>query len=87
MNTLSIDTHKFVRMLRDKGVSEEQAEAIVQVVTEVSEAHSNNVASKEDLKFEIAQVMLKIEACKNELLKWIVPLILGIYALVAFKIF
>ena len=44
MNTLSIDTHRTIQKLMKKGYTEEQAEGLIDALTE------SNIATKNDLK-------------------------------------
>lgn len=65
MNTAAVtfDTHKFIKHLRDKGISEPQAEAIVEVVTQARENDMLSAATKADLR----ELELQIEAKLKDL--------------------
>ncbi|KAF0138103.1 MAG: hypothetical protein FD153_1515 [Rhodospirillaceae bacterium] len=54
MTTITFDTLRFVRTLRDAGVEERQAEAIADAVKEA--ASDSDLATKADLRTEVAAV-------------------------------
>ena len=68
------NTHRLVTRLQDRGFTEEQAEGITEVIQEIDLAE---VTTKGDL----LQLELKLEKqiadAKAEILKWVVPLMLG----------
>jgi len=70
MATLTLNTHDFVTELVAAGVPENQAEAITHGL---SKANLENVATKRD----ISELRLEIRDVKIDMLKWIVPLLLG----------
>jgi hypothetical protein len=60
MATITFDTHKFIRRLRDSGISEEQAEAIADAFRE---AHLEaEVATKSDLRELEYRLVIKLGA-------------------------
>ena len=60
MPTISFDTHKFIRRLREAGISEEQAEAIAEAFRD---AHIEaEVATKTDLRELDYRVIIKLGA-------------------------
>jgi hypothetical protein len=60
MATITFDTHKFIRRLRDSGISEEQAEAIADALRE---AHLEaEVATKSDLRELEYRLVIKLGA-------------------------
>ncbi len=69
MATITLDTYKFIEKLRSSGIPESQAKAIADGIQEID---LGRVATKEDL--------LELKA---DLLKWIVPIMLGQAALIA----
>jgi hypothetical protein len=69
MATLIIDTHNFITRLKEAGMEEKQAEAIVDGIRSIN---LENVASKADL--------IKL---KSDLLMWLIPLLLGQIAVFA----
>lgn len=77
MATITFDTHKFVRRLQQAGVSEAQAEAIVDALREAyGEAE---LATKQDLRALEMKLETRFEALKGEmtLIKWMLGLLLG----------
>lgn len=66
MATVTFDTHKFVTRLKATGLSEQQAEEVVAVVTEAKDA--NELVTKTDLTAALAET-------KAEIIKWVVGLI------------
>lgn len=60
MATITFDTHKFIRRLRDSGMSEQQAEAIADAFRE---AHLEaEVATKNDLRELEYRLVIKLGA-------------------------
>ena len=64
MNTVAIDTHKTVRKLMEKGFSEEQAEGVIDVLTE------SELVTKSDLKVALAEQT-------TTTVKWVAALLLA----------
>lgn len=82
MATITFDTRKAVRHLQDAGFSDTQADAMVDTLTE---AFTDTVATKADLKAEIGSVRAEIADLKAEVFRalWIqgagiVALIVGL---------
>ncbi len=63
MSTLVIDTHNFITRLKEAGMEEKQAEAIVNGIKDINLEHA---ATKED-----------IAELKADLFKWLIPILLG----------
>ncbi len=60
MATITFDTHKFIRRLRESGIPEEQAEAIAEAF---STAHmETEVATKPDLRELEYRLVIKLGA-------------------------
>ncbi len=72
MTTLTIDTYRISQKLLAKGYTKEQAEGFIDVIQDIN---LNEVSTKGD-----------IESLKSDILKWIIPLIFGLYGLIIFKI-
>ena len=66
MATITFDTHKFITRLKATGLSEQQAEEVVAVVSEAQDA--SQVVTKNDLTAALAET-------KAEIIKWVVGLI------------
>ena len=73
MITLTIDTHKFITRLKAAGMEEEQAIAIAEGFKEID---LQTVVTKDDLRIAIAEL-------KADLLKWLIPVLLGQIAVFA----
>ncbi len=88
VHNIMFDTHKYIKQLQSKGFKEAQAASIVELVSE-SRAHDlSNLATKEDIanvRGEISNVRGEIKDVKFDILKWIIPLILGLMLEIWFK--
>ena len=73
MAAVPFDTLKFAERLKAGGFTEQQAKAAAEAF---ADATSQELVTKADLKAEIAEL-------KADLLKWLVPLLLGQAALIA----
>lgn len=80
MASVTFDTHKFVRKLREAGFEERQAEAITEALSSANE--SVELVTKSDLHAELAPL-------KAELLvvKWMLGLLLAGVASLVLKAF
>lgn len=77
MTALTFDTHFFVKKLTKEGISEKQAEAIVEFVREIRETDLNTAVTKGDLRelelklqAEITNVKVEIFNVKADIIKW-----------------
>lgn len=77
MAAVTFDTHLFVRRLRETGITEPQAEVIIDVMRDA--VASSEVATKNDvevvkleLKRDIETVRKKIAETKSEIVRWVV---------------
>ncbi|MBU6225718.1 MAG: DUF1640 domain-containing protein [Burkholderiales bacterium] len=77
MTTVTFDTHKFVKELRDAGVPELQAEAFVRAQQEIlSQALDTTLATRADIngiKTEIALMDAKVDK-----LSWMMGILIAI---------
>ena len=72
MTTISFDTHKFVKDLRDAGIPESQAEAFVRAQQEMlSQALDTTLATKRDVE---------VVDDKIDQLRWMVGVLIAIAA-------
>lgn len=92
---IAMDTLKAYEALTAADMPEKQAKAMVAIVQELQEARLANVATKEDIvavRSEIREVRselremesrleARIERIKFDLLKWLIPFLLGQLAL------
>ena len=74
MSTITFDTYDFIERLKSSGIEETQAKAIADGLKEIDLEY---VASKED----IVTVREDMKNLEIRLLKWLIPLFLGQYAL------
>lgn len=66
---VAFDTHRFVKNLTASGFTEKQAEALAHEQVQLLNA---NLATKADILAIKAELEVKIETVKGELLKWMV---------------
>ncbi len=74
MSTITFDTHKFIRKLRDAGFDEDKAEA---VAASFQEAQSDALPVTRD------HLDARIYEMENRLVKWGGGLVLGQFAMIA----
>ena len=93
MSSPSFDTHAFIKRLKDAGISEIQAEAHTEALTQALEqfrieARLADLASKRDLKeVEVrleariaeteSRLGIRIKEIETSLLKWVIGLLLA----------
>ena len=78
MASLIFDTHKFIRRLRDAGIEEKQAEAIVEAFQE-SQADMQPVTKD----YFDSKLKAEIESAKGDIIKWVAGLLIAQAALLA----
>lgn len=84
MGTVTFDTLKFVNRLKDSGISEEQAQAIVEAQREsLAESLESQLATKSDIN----DLKLDINDVKSEvrLVKWMIALVIIVNVLPVLK--
>lgn len=52
MKTVTLDTHKFILLLQEKGFSREQAEGLIEAVQQID---TSELITKTDLQLELAK--------------------------------
>jgi hypothetical protein len=65
MNTFAIDTYKTINNLKAKGFSTEQAEVIIETITE------SDLVTNTTLKSELKDIRLEIANLKWYLIQWV----------------
>lgn len=80
MSTITFDTHKLIRKMRDAGLPESQAEAVAEALKEAHEG--TEAVSKKDLQIELAPIRADLT-----LLKWMTGMIAGGIAALILKAF
>ena len=85
MTTITFDTHKFVRRLKDAGVPESQAEAFSEAFKEAQ--GDNDFATKRDLREMELRLESKIDKVtsdlKVDLIKWMAGSLIAQAAVIA----
>ena len=81
MATLTMDTHRIVKRLRDAGFTDAQAETVTDIIAETRATALADVATKADLvplatKADIAALRAELPAVRP-VVKWLVPLLPG----------
>ena len=71
MATVTFDTHKFVRKLKEAGFEEKQAEALTEAMQAV--INESERVTRRDLQIELAPIKADIN-----LMKWMLGAILGL---------
>ena len=80
MTSLAFDTYRAIQTLQARGYTKDQAEGMVEVIRQID---IDDLATKGDIK----DVLLKIESSKTDVLRWVVPLVLGLYGIFLIKFF
>ncbi len=62
--TLNLDTYKVVKLLQDKGYSEQEAEGFIEAIQEIT---LNGVATKEDLRQSEKRLNERIDSVRDGL--------------------
>ncbi|MGN7612627.1 DUF1640 domain-containing protein [Magnetococcales bacterium HHB-1] len=82
MTTLALDTLSFAKKLKKSGFSEEQAEALTDVILESYQARLNELATKQDLAECKSEIKTELSETKLEMVKWVSGLLLAQTALI-----
>jgi hypothetical protein len=80
MATVTFDTHKFVRRLREAGFEENQAEALTEALRFAID--DSELVTRKDLQIELAPIKSDLT-----LIKWMLGLLLGGVAALVLKSF
>lgn len=71
-----MDTHRVVKRLKEAGFTDTQAEVVTDIVCDAREMDRDDLVTKAFLKAELAEF-------KADLLKWLLPMMVGQVALTA----
>ena len=71
MTTITFDTHKFVRKLKEAGFEEKQAEALTEAMQAI--INESELVTKQDMQIELAPIKADIN-----LMKWMLGAVLGL---------
>ena len=80
MTALAIDTLRYMKRLKAAGFTEEQAEVQAEAL---AEAIRDTLVTKADLVDSETRVRLEIRDLHTNLIRWLVPLMIGQTAIVA----
>ncbi len=83
MRVAAFDTLQAAKRLKEAGFSNDQAEAVANVLRESQVAGVADLATKADLLVLKTDLMAAMSDLKADIFKWIVPLLLGQSALTA----
>lgn len=78
----TFDTHKYIKLLKSKGVKEPQAEVFVQAISDSRDANFANLATKE----QVDNLEKRLE-CLEQGQRWILGLIVAILTLIVTMLF
>ncbi len=80
MASITFDTHKFIRRLKDAGVPEPQAEALAEALRDAQ--GEAEIVTKQDLQIELAPIKADVQ-----LIKWMLGILLAGVASLVIKSF
>jgi hypothetical protein len=82
-----LDTHTIVKRLKDAGFTDVQAETVTDVLRQTRELDLSQLVTRDYLDSRLTELESRLRAeiadVKADLLKWLVPLLLGQAALIA----
>ena len=81
-NTITFDTHQFIKHLTKAGFTPEQAEALSEEQVKLID---NNLATKKDIMQLKTDLEKSIEETKSSLIKWTV-VVMGMYSAITISI-
>lgn len=76
------DTHELVKDLKASGFSDDQAEAVTRAVKKAREVDLSDLATKADLRTEVANLRVEIANMKSDIIKWVIGIAFGQAALI-----
>ncbi|MGH6912692.1 MAG: hypothetical protein ACREH3_03175 [Geminicoccales bacterium] len=86
MASVTLDTHKIVKRLKDAGFNDLQAETVTDILAETRATDLGEVANKTDvttIRSEMAAIRSEMATkadlaqLETKIIKWLVPLLLG----------
>lgn len=78
MKTITLDTHKFILLLQEKGFSKEQAEGLIEAVQQID---ASELVTKTDLQLELAKTEGRLQKTMFTMLATQLGLFVAIMAL------
>ncbi len=87
MATITFDTLKFARRLKEAGVPESQADAEAEALAEVLEANTGELATKNDLELLRTELKHEMALLRKDFtfLKWMMAPVIAVTVLPALK--
>jgi hypothetical protein len=83
MTAITFDTLASAKRLKERGFSEQQAEAVIAELKASRDSDLNSLVTKADLRELEVKIDSKIESVKADLFKWLIPLLMGQAGLIA----
>ena len=77
MATLTMDTHRIVKRLKDAGFTDSQAETVTDIIAETRASDLADVATKADIAALRTEIKADLSALETRIMKWLVPLLIG----------
>ena len=77
MATLTMDTHRIVKRLKDAGFTDSQAETVTDIIAETRASDLTDVATKADITSLRTEIKADLSALETRIMKWLVPLLIG----------
>jgi hypothetical protein len=72
MALATFDTHELVKDLKASGFTDDQAEAVTRAVQRAREFDFSDLATKADLRTEVANLRVEMTNMKADIIKWVV---------------
>lgn len=77
MATVTLDTHRIVKRLKDAGFTDAQAETVTDIIAETRATDLADVATRADISALRTEIKSDLSALETRIIKWLVPLLLG----------
>lgn len=77
MATVTLDTHRIVKRLKDAGFTDTQAETVTDIIAETRATDLADIATKADIAALRTELKADLSALETRIIKWLVPLLLG----------
>jgi len=77
MATLTMDTHRIVKRLKDAGFTDSQAETVTDIIAETRASDLADAATKADITALRTEIKADLSALETRTMKSLVPLLIG----------
>ena len=77
MATVTLDTHRIVKRLKDAGFTDAQAETVTDIIAETRATDLADFATRADISALRTEIKSDLSALETRIIKWLVPLLLG----------